>query len=429
MGSDPPPRYIAIRPFDDVAPAPAAGLAAGSAIDAIRRDLVNDAAPLKRDGYTFARQLRDIPRDPDRGGFITVPQFNALVIEPPVGTPVEKLREALDERYALMPNVELTTPALAEGADVDPADVRPILETLPEDTGVHEARDGGEEGAGAVVAILDSGCDTLHREFAGRNVDSAAVPEDDSPIALGPAADATTHGTHVSGIVAGAVVGIAPQAEVISVQVMESMTLTSTMVRVMRALYWLAERLSAEPYRDKPAILNMSLGFDPKDPAVQAEGGVEEKLRGIRLLMQQVAVARRILPVVAIGNSGPDTACAPGFFPESLAVGALDYTGGSWEYSSGGRGAPGFEDECNPDIAGYGVDVVSATHRDDADGSRYGMKSGTSMAAPYVTGIAALVAAKTQLHGLELREHLMRNALDVGLTPERAGRGLARYAI
>jgi subtilisin family serine protease len=310
------------------------------------------------------------------------------------------------------------------------ADVQPVLDALPESTGVKASREEGNLGKGVVVAVLDTGCDADHDEFRERMITFASVvPDVASPVNLVRAIDAGTHGTHVNGIVAGKVVGIAPDVDLVSASVMESDTFRTTALRVVKALYWLVELLNEEHYKDKPVILNMSLGFDPKKLTEEEREDLESTLKAMHLLIQQLMASRRILPVVAIGNSGPDTSCAPGFFPECLAVGAVNYQSAEWPRSSGGFGPAGFEQECNPDISGYGVDVVSAVPRDYEGASRYESKSGTSMAAPYVTGIAALVAAKTGLHGTELREHLLSNALPLELSAERAGKGLAVYAL
>lgn len=419
-------RYIAIRAYD-ATPAVAANGSEAGRLDTIRTDLLSSAKGLDGVGLEASTRLSEIPEDPNRGGYVPLPEFNALVIEPPVGTSQEQVRDALEEGYVLVPDFTLSLPETALGTSVTAAEVRPAAEVLPAHTGVPESHAEGNRGAGVVVAVLDTGCDAGHREFTGHRIDFASVPPDDRPLREVLAFDAGTHGTHVVGTVAGELVGVAPEVDLITASVMESDTYRATAIRVLKALYWLIERLKQDRYKGKPVILNMSLGFKPSDFADDAV--LAETLTALHRMVEQLVVSRRILPVVAIGNSGPDTACAPGFYPECLSAGAVDYGGTSWAGSSGGTGSPGFEQECNPDIAGYGVDVVSGVGRGVDGESLYEKKSGTSMAAPYVTGIAALVAAKTGLQGLELREHLMGHALDLGLAAERGGRGLARYAV
>lgn len=83
----------------------------------------------------------------------------------------------------------------------------------------------------------------------------------------------------------------------------------------------------------------------------------------------------------------------------------------------------------SPDVVGFGVDVASAVERDVPGHSLYGLKSGTSMAAPYVVGVAALVAAETGLRGAELRSHLLSHLEPLQQPPERGGGGLVRFAL
>ena len=81
-----------------------------------------------------------------------------------------------------------------------------------------------------------------------------------------------------------------------------------------------------------------------------------------------------------------------------------------------------------PDAAGYGVDVLSSLERDVDRNSRYANKSGTSMAAPYVAGIAALYAqADPTLQGERLRRKLLDTAAPLGAPADRVGVGLVRW--
>ena len=86
--------------------------------------------------------------------------------------------------------------------------------------------------------------------------------------------------------------------------------------------------------------------------------------------------------------------------------------------------------ETEPDIAGYGVDILSSYERTIEGESIYAVASGTSMAAPYVAGIAALTAsADPTLQGEALRQRLITNVLPLDAPFDRVGAGLARFVL
>jgi len=167
----------------------------------------------------------------------------------------------------------------------------------------------------------------------------------------------------------------------------------------------------------------MSLGFPPealKLPAYRRAAEIFRKV--LRTLTDDFGV----LAVVAIGNDGVGQMRAPGFYPECLAVGAVDFEYNVADYSGGGISP--ISGKSKPDIAGIGSDVVSAFERTMANRSRYVRMSGTSMASPYVAGIAALYASvKPDLQGVDLRKRLVSSALPLRDGPDRVGAGLARY--
>jgi subtilisin family serine protease len=385
--------------------------------------LAEPSALLDDEGFVPAPDPSALPSDPALGGYVSLPQTSSLIIEPAAGTTASEVSDLVGDEYIVMEDIELTVPDPAGEAAVPADAVLPIDQVVPGDTQVAAAHEKGNRGKGAVVAIVDSGCAVGHDQFSGHDIAFGEAPEDGSGVQTKPGFDSATHGTHVSGIVSGGTLGVAPDADLIVVSVL-SPTLKATASRVWYALSWLLDRIGEPPYDGRPVVLNMSLGFKLHDIEVKS---LQPTIQATRELLRTFMYDEAVLPVIAIGNEGPGTVRAPGYFPEALAVGGVGYDLSEYTNSGGGPGPAGFELEVNPDIAGFGVQVLSSLMVDDAGKSLYGMKTGTSMAAPYVAGVAALVAAKTGLEGTALRDRLVEAALPVPLPADRVGAGLARY--
>jgi subtilisin family serine protease len=236
--------------------------------------------------------------------------------------------------------------------------------------------------------------------------------------------DAHGHGTHVCGVVAGNTVGVAPSVDLAVASVIESESTVTSLTRITRALDWFADHLTAEGPRENPAILNMSLGF--RREWLRAST-VNAALLGVRIVLLHLREDFAVLPVCAVGNDGPDTSRAPAYFHETMAVGAVDRALEPAGFSGGGHGPPPFESVVMPDCVGPGVRVLSAIDRDVFGESRYRRLDGTSMAAPYVTGVAALIACQTRLQGEALRQEVLRRCEPLPGGRLQVGSGLASF--
>ncbi|WP_112269063.1 S8 family peptidase [Lentzea terrae] len=237
--------------------------------------------------------------------------------------------------------------------------------------------------------VLDTGIRKTHSEFENRATDGYDFIDDDAV-----AEDCQGHGTHVAGTVAGKTYGVAKQAKVVGVRVLDCGG-SGAWDGIIRAIDWVTAN------GKKPAVVNMSLGGS----------GTNSSLEN--------AVRRSITAgftfVLAGGNEGQD-ACnfTPARTPEAITVGASDRTDkrSIWRAGSSNYGS------CL-DIWAPGSDIVSASHTSDT-GSR--ADGGTSMAAPHVAGAAALyLSANPNASNAQVRDALVAAATPNKLTDIKTG--------
>lgn len=211
------------------------------------------------------------------------------------------------------------------------------------------------------VYVIDTGCRISHEQLVNRTI---AFPAPASPFLSGH--DDHGHGTHVAARIAGRHFGLAPHARIVCIKALSHLNQGSS-IHVVSAI-----RLAIRLHRKQPertlGIMCISLG-------VAAAPGYVDLDRAVTRAAQA-----GIVPVVAAGNSGRD-ACqfTPARATGAITVAATRRDGRLASFSNRGRcvtvGAPG-------------VNIWSAVG--NADNS-YGITSGTSMAAPYVSGIIALI--------------------------------------
>ncbi|GGP60538.1 hypothetical protein GCM10010278_42020 [Streptomyces melanogenes] len=207
-------------------------------------------------------------------------------------------------------------------------------------------------GAGVTAYVIDTGVRTSHREFGGRASSGWDFVDDDAD-----AQDGNGHGTHVAATLAGATTGVAKQVAVVAVRVLDDRG-TGTTARVIAGIDWVTR------HAHRPAVANLSLGGAPSPE-------LDRAVRG--------AVAAGVTFTVAAGNEGePAARYSPARAPEAITVGASDRDDARASFSNWGSAL---------DLFAPGTGIVSAWHTGD---SAYRTLSGTSMAAPYVAGAAAL---------------------------------------
>ena len=299
-----------------------------------------------------------------------------------------------------------------------------------EESGITEAHEKGVKGRGVMLGVLDTGIDIDHDNFRvgnrpNRNVPFVHIPAHrPNNIRRVRGFDTDGHGTHVCGILRGRNTGVAPLADMCVASVLESETTTTSFIRVLVGLQWLMRIFSGDVNKNRPAIINLSLGFPPVCPPNMGKEEYKNAETALRTIIRALDRAN-VLIVAAIGNDGESLYRLPGVYHEVLAVGAVDYSKQVPTFS-GCAGPHGNK----PDLVGYGVDVLSSWARTHKNDSTYKRLSGTSMAAPYVSGLAALYwSREPNLTSRQIRDAIFSEAQalrDAG-HPHRFGRGLAVY--
>lgn len=356
--------------------------------------------------------------------FETLPYLDAYVIKTSSALQTRAAKELLDPDYLIVPNLEMSMPTPEHGRQY--AHLPRAKHRWPLLSGVEEAHRQGIKGAGVTVFILDTGVDADHRELRHKEIDFRYIPFD--TVAGGMRAcrgfDVDGHGTHVAGVVAGRNLGIAPDVDLMVAAVLESETLKTSLERVVVALDWLLSQFEHEENLHKPVIVNMSLGFNRQTLSKQEYQKVS---LGLKTMLDTLTEDFAVLPITAVGNEGSGQVRAPAYFANTLSVGAIDSDLKVAKFS--GSGVSPVTHEAEPNLMGFGVDIVSSYERDRKNRSFYRALSGTSMATPYVTGIAALYACCGHVvQGAPLVERLLQSALPIpDAASGRTGAGLARF--
>ena len=237
-------------------------------------------------------------------------------------------------------------------------------------------------GIGVIVAVVDSGSgphpDLAENLLPGRSFFGLVESQDGSDI------DASGHGTHVAGIIASAAnngiggSGVAPNAKLLPIKVLDQAGQGDA--RDVAA----GVRYAAD---NGAKVINLSLG-----------GATESSS-----LTQAITYAndKGALVVAAAGNGGAnDKPKWPASLDLTLAVTAVDQSNGATSFDQRGEYI---------DIAAPGTGIVSTVKGD------YGASSGTSMAAGFVAGAAALLfAAEPRVTNTQVRDILLRTATDIG---------------
>lgn len=307
-----------------------------------------------------------------------------------------------------------------------------------EEINVPSVIDQGYSGEGVRVAVIDTGVNPDHPDIDIADENWACF-EDCEFNPDGPH-DVDGHGTHVSGTIVGGnandaqlQIGVAPDATLMHAKGLGDDG-NGSYSSIVGSMEWAVE--------NNADVLSMSLGSDGYDR------GYVDPVRN--------AEASGTIVVAAVGNAGPKTSGSPGNVYDAVSVGSVDVEPGfprdwSWYGVTDGAvttfsGGEMIERSdwfyppqdwpilyTVPDVTAPGNIIWSAdtdTSQVTACGDRpptadLACMSGTSMAAPHVSGVIALMHASTDrdLSPAEVKAALDETAVDIGDTPTRQGAG------
>src|SRR3954447_17551605 len=283
----------------------------------------------------------------------------------------------------------------------------------------------GDRGAGATIAVVDTGVDLVHPDLAANLVAGADVTKAADQGCPGPQ-DENGHGTHVAGIAAAVTdngiggAGTAPAAKVMPVRVLNADGSGEDPAVIAGIKY-------AADHGGK--VINMSLGGQPiigEAPPLN-----EEIAKAV-----QYAFSKGAVVVAAAGNESIPLCSYPAAAANTICVGATDRRGVPSAYSNfpvspednvgvrapGGAGSSTLLCEDSEDIWSTlwpGGDPCAGT----GSLSGYDTFAGTSMASPYVSGVAALLAGKGLTNG-QILECIRTTSSNGGLYDPAMGYGI-----
>ncbi|MFI6657307.1 S8 family peptidase [Streptomyces sp. NPDC050523] len=241
----------------------------------------------------------------------------------------------------------------------------------------------GPAGRGVTAYVIDTGIRITHKDFGGRASYGWDFVGNDRT-----ANDGNGHGTHVAGTIAGTTYGVAKQAKVVSVRVLDNNG-SGTTAQVIAGIDWVTR------HARKPAVANLSLGGSHN---AQLDAAVRN------------SIASGVTYAVAAGNDGlPAGLYSPADVKEAITVGATDRTDARAGFSNFGPAV---------DLFAPGVSITSASYASDTGRATF---SGTSMATPHATGAAALYLAG---HPKATPAQVAKALVKLAVSGKVAGRGL-----
>lgn len=298
----------------------------------------------------------------------------------------ERFADNLASMPSLWPPMQLafTTPFVIDGAPNDPLVLDDTVSYAPQLLNLFTAWDFQFATDDVVIAVIDTGIAHAHPEFAGRILAGRdLIHDNDDP------EDDQGHGTHVAGIVAAAgnngqgVAGVCGFCKLLPIKVVNAAKDASG-AGIAEGI-----RYAADHGAD---IALLSLSRDIGDPRI--DEAVE------------YARAKDVLIVAAVGNDSRNTATYPAAYDGVLGVAATTKDDEQWSLSNYGDFV---------DVAAPGDNIISTYYDLNNKYNGYLFMSGTSMAAPFVAGLAGLLLAQNPDRSADdLTSLITTTAIDLG---------------
>jgi thermitase len=257
---------------------------------------------------------------------------------------------------------------------------------------------GGFPATGGVkVGIVDTGVNQSHEDLTGKTVNCASANVLTGAVAEGSCADDNDHGSHVSGTIAGianngrGVAGVAFNSQLAHCKALHGPLGMGSTAGVANCITYLHSRGAK--------VISMSLGGGASTTLQTAVANAWQNGNGAVL-------------VAAAGNDGDATLNYPAAYAQVISVAATDRNDARASFSN---------ENADVEIAAAGVDVVSTVR------SGYAAFSGTSMATPHVSAVAALVWGKNPAFtAAQVRSKLDASVDDLGPAGRDASFGFGR---
>jgi thermitase len=302
----------------------------------------------------------------------SIEELNVRVVQIPFGKVAESITA-----ISVCPQVRYAEPNyMASIADTIPSDPNWSLQYGLVNIRAPQGWDYSTGSTAVTIAILDSGVDLSHADLAAKIVpgydfvNGDSIPQDDNG-----------HGTHVAGIAAASgnngigIAGVSWGARIMPIKVLNAGG-NGSFADVAAGIIWATNNGSQ--------IINLSLGGASASTVLQDA--------------VNYADGKGVLLVAAAGNTGINFILYPARYPNVIAVGAVDSTNNHAGFSNYGP---------ELDLVAPGAAIYSTTI------GGYGYNSGTSMAVPYVSGLAAILRGINSSPA-SITSEMESTALDLG---------------